>query len=355
MKIEIRRNLKKKHGVESLTRFGVVAKLLLLSTRRANYPMNSVLKCTILLTLSAMACGCGGGSRGVNKTTSLPQSVRPVVRDATQEELLGRYNSYARSVKSVDAVVELKATSGTRYSGVIEEYHEVKAFLLASHPWNIRVIGQVPVVGKTVFDMASDAQNFEVYIPSKNQFLVGSVAVGRASNKPIENLRPQHLIEALLWSDVRKEEAVLFEEYNDDAARYYILTVLRGGYQSEILRKIWFDRSDLHIARLQGYGPKGLLLSDIRYSDWQPITPPAVGGSAGAASAPAQTTVSNNGAANEFPRTIRIDRPHDEYRLDLAVDKVALNDSIDPSRFKLDPPQSAEIVRVDDASEVKKP
>ncbi|MGB8321896.1 MAG: hypothetical protein WCE52_02945, partial [Candidatus Acidiferrum sp.] len=242
--------------------------------------MNSVLKCTILLTLSAIACGCGGGSRGVNKITSLPQAVRPVVRDATQEELLGRYNSYARSVKSVDAVVELKATSGTRYSGVIEEYHEVKAFLLASRPWNIRVIGQVPVVGKTVFDMASDAQNFEVYIPSKNQFLVGSVAVGRAGNKPIENLRPQHLIEALLWSDVRKEEAVLFEEYNDDAARYYILTVLRGGYQSEILRKIWFDRSDLHIARLQGYGPKGLLLSDIRYSDWQPIIavpPPSAG------------------------------------------------------------------------------
>jgi outer membrane lipoprotein-sorting protein len=250
--------------------------------------------------------------------------------------------------------VELKATSGTRYSGVIEEYHEVKAFLLAARPWNIRVIGQVPVVGKTVFDMASDAQNFEVYIPSKNQFLVGSVAVGRASNKPIENLRPQHLIDALLWSDVRKEEAVLFEEYNDDAARYYILTVLRGGYQSEILRKIWFDRSDLHIARLQGYGPKGLLQSDIRYSDWQPIAPaPAIGASS--APVPVQTTTSNNGALNDFPRTIRIDRPHDEYRLDLTVDKVSLNDSIDPARFKLDSPQGAEIVRVDDASEAKKP
>jgi outer membrane lipoprotein-sorting protein len=339
---------------DGLTRFFVVAKLLLLSTRRANYPMNSILKCTILLTLSAIACGCGGGSRGVNKTISLPQAVRPVVRDATQEELLGRYNSYARSVKSVDAVVELKATSGTKYSGVIEEYHEVKAFLLAARPWNIRVIGQVPVVGKTVFDMASDAQTFEVYIPAKNQFLVGSVAVGRASNKPIENLRPQHLIEALLWSDVRKEEAVLFEEYNDDAARYYILTVLRGGYQSEILRKIWFDRSDLHIARLQGYGPKGLLLSDIRYSDWQPISPaPAAGASS--ASVPVQTTTSNNGASNAFPRTIRIDRPHDEYRLDLAVDKVSLNDAIDPTRFKLDPPQGAEIAHVDDAGEAKKP
>ncbi|MGB8322390.1 MAG: hypothetical protein WCE52_05435, partial [Candidatus Acidiferrum sp.] len=82
--------------------------------------------------------------------------------------------------------------------------------------------------------------------------------------------------------------------------------------------------------------------------------PPSSAGP-GSVAVPAQTTTSSNGAPNDFPRTIRIDRPHDEYRLDLTVDKVSLNDVIDPARFKLDPPQGAEIVRVDDASEVKKP
>jgi hypothetical protein len=277
----------------------------------------------------------------VTKTTTVPQVTRPVIQDATLEELLERYNAYARNVKSVDATVELKATSGTRYSGVIEEYHEVKAFLLAARPWNIRVIGQVPVVGKTVFDMASDGQTFEVFIPTKNKFLVGPVALERPSSKPIENLRPQHLVDALLWPEVRKEEMVVLEEYNDDSARYYILTVLRGGYKSEVFRKIWFDRSDLHIARLEGFGPKGALLSDAHFSDWQPLV--AASGSAG------------NSAPNEFPHTIRIDRPHDEYRLDLTVSKVSLNESIDPVRFKLEAPPGAEIVRVDQASEGKQP
>jgi hypothetical protein len=323
-----------------LTRFSVVAKLLLLGRSRRKHLMNTVLKCTVLLTLSAIACGCGGRA-GVPKGSNVPQVTRPVAMEATQDELLDRYNAFARSVKSVDATVELKATSGSKYSGVIEQFHEVKAFLLASRPWNIRVIGQAPIIGTTVFDMASDAQIFEVYIPSKSKFLVGPVAFERPSSKPIENLRPQHLVEALLWPEVRKEEAVLTEEFNDESARYYILTVLRGGYKTEILRKIWFDRSDLHVVRLQGYGPKGSLLSDIRYADWQPV----------ATTAPA----ADNSAPNEFPRTIRIDRPHDEYRLDLTVSKIALNDSFDPTRFKLQQPAGVEIVRVGEASEDKKP
>jgi len=35
--------------------------------------------------------------------------------------------------------------------------------------------------------------------------------------------------------------------------RYYILTVLRGGYQVEVLREIWFDRSDLRVARFADF------------------------------------------------------------------------------------------------------
>lgn len=313
--------------------------------------MKPAWKCTVLLTLSAVACGCAGNRTGVTKTTNVPQVIRPAVKDASLEDLLERYNQYARNVKTVDATVELKATSGSKYSGVIEEYHEVKAFVLAARPWSIRMIGQVPVVGKTVFDMASDGQNFAVYIPSKDKFLAGPVAVERPSSKPIENLRPQHLLEALLWPEVRKEETVLLEEFDDDTARYYILTVLRGGYKTEVFRKIWFDRTDLHIARQESFGPKGILLSDSRFADWQPLTAPNEGGSLNTA---APSTPSPN-TPNDFPRAIRLDRPHDEYRLDLTVSKVTLNEPIEANRFKLERPASAELVRVDQATETKQP
>jgi len=225
--------------------------------------MKRVKTCMAVVTLAAISCGCE--ARAIKKTTRV--DAKPVIKDARREELLDQYNQIARNVKTLDATVELKPTAGSKYSGVIEEYHEVKAFLLAAREAEIRVIGQAPVVGTTVFDMASDGTSFEVSIPSKKKFIVGPVTTERTSSKPIENLRPQHLLDALLWPEVRKEETVLMEEFNDENGRFYVLTVLRGGYQTEILRKIWFDRADLQVARLQTFGPKGALLSDSRFAD----------------------------------------------------------------------------------------
>src|ERR1700732_3067513 len=172
-----------------------------------------VLTWMVWATLASLSCGCGGPT--TKTTTKRPPQVKPVVRDATSDELLEKYNGIARAVKSVNATVELKPTAGSKYSGVIEEYHEVKAFLLAERPAQIRMIGQAPVVGTTAFDMASAGEAFRVSIPAKNKFLFGSVTLERISEKPIENLRPQHLVDALLWTEVRKEESVLFEEFND--------------------------------------------------------------------------------------------------------------------------------------------
>ncbi|PYU64213.1 MAG: hypothetical protein DMG49_27075 [Acidobacteria bacterium] len=270
---------------------------------------------------------------------------KPVAKDATREELLEAYNLIAHSTKTLNATVVLKPTAGSKYSGVIDEYHEVKAFLLAARSAEIRVIGQAPVIGTTVFDMASDGETFRVSIPSKKKFLVGQVAGERVSSKPIENLRPQHLLDALLWPEIRKEESVTLREFNDENARYYILTVLRGGYQVEILREIWFDRSELRVARMLTFGPKGVLLSDVRLGDWQP-TDAATG-----QRAPATSST----AAASFPRSIRIERPHDDYKLDLQVTKISLNEEIPAERFKVEQPAGAELVRVGDPTENKQP
>ncbi|HXR32911.1 MAG TPA: hypothetical protein VN830_04350 [Verrucomicrobiae bacterium] len=300
--------------------------------------MKRAWKCRVLLTVSVAACGCGGH---VHQITTVPAAQRLVAKDATEEELLDRFNVLARGVQSVNATVVMKPTAGSKYSGVIDEYHEVKAFILASRPYNIRMIGQAPVIGKTVFDMASDGQNFEVSIPSKNKFLTGPVSLERSSSKPIENLRPQHLVDALLWPEIRREEAVLLEEFNDEAARYYVLTVLRGGYRTEILRKVWFDRANLDVARMETFGPRGVLLSDVRFGDWQGISP-----------ANAQSVTA---PVSEYPRTIRMERPHDEYRLDMSVEKISLNEPLEADRFKLEPPAGEEIVHLGDAAEDKKP
>ncbi|HYL62945.1 MAG TPA: hypothetical protein VE077_10020 [Candidatus Methylomirabilis sp.] len=302
--------------------------------------MRRVLGCTVCTTLAVISCGCRGA---VSHRHQVPATEQVVAETATREELIEKYNVIANGVKSLDATMQLTPTAGSKYSGVIEEYHEVKAFLLAQRPAYIRMIGQAPVIGKTIFDMVSDGQTFRVSIPSKNKFLVGDVAAARNSEKPIENLRPQHLLDALLWTEIRKEESVLFEEFNDEKGRYYVLTVLRGGYRMEILRKIWFDRTNLQIVRLQNFGPNGVLLSDVRYSDWEPVTPAA------------EQSVGKPSPVDLFPRSIRMERPHDDYTLDLQVTKLALNEEIPADRFQLEQPPGSELVRVGEDAGEKRP
>jgi hypothetical protein len=307
--------------------------------------MRCVETCLLAATLAAISGGCHG--KTITSHRQIPASERPVAKDATREELLAAYNAIARNTKTLDATVELKPTAGSRYSGVIDEYHEVKAFLLAARPAEVRMIGQAPVIGKTVFDMASDGETFRVSIPTKNKFLVGTVAGERNSAKPIENLRPQHLLDALLWPEIRKEEAVTMREFNNERGRYYVLTVLRGGYQLEVLREIWFDRSHLQVARIETFGPKGALLSDVSFSDWQPLdSAPAPSSASGSAPAPASPMSS-------FPRAIQIERPHDDYQLELQVTKVAINQDIPADRFQLEQPAGSELVRVGETTENK--
>jgi len=80
----------------------------------------------------------------------------------------------------------------------------------------VRVIGQAPVVATNIFDMVSDGEMFRIFIPSKNTFLVGATSLARASKKPIENLRPQHVVEALFWPEFPAGANVLFEQFDAD-------------------------------------------------------------------------------------------------------------------------------------------
>jgi outer membrane lipoprotein-sorting protein len=256
--------------------------------------------------------------------------------EASEDQLILAYNEQARAVRSLQATVDLIPSTGSTYSGVIEEYHDVPGFILAQRPATVRVIGQAPVVAKNIFDMVSDGETFRIYIPSKNTFLVGATSLARASKKPIENLRPQHVVDALFWPEIPPDASVLFEQFDADPNRYYILTLLRqaDGGKLEIARKIWFDRADLRVSRVQLYGTAGRLDSDMTYSDWQPlVATPAAGG----APAAAQTS---------YPRGIHVWRPQDDYKLEISILKLTVNEEISADRFELAQPAGTELVRV---------
>jgi outer membrane lipoprotein-sorting protein len=200
------------------------------------------------------------------------------------------------------------------------------------------VIGQVPAVGKNIFDMVSNGEEFRVFIPSKKDFIVGPANLQRPSKKPIENLRPQHLVDALLWASVvaDADAPVLFEQENEPQSRFYILTVLRRAPKSgaddsgtksaasefEIARKIWFNRADSNVSRIETYAEAGVLTSDVAYSNWDAFS------------------------ELRYARQINVSRPGDDYQLQITIVKATLNEPISADRFILQQPPGTELVHV---------
>lgn len=290
------------------------------------------------LWVAVLTAGCATS----RKTVVKPPQAPAVLQSATTEQLVEAFDKEAEGVRSLNAAVTMKLVAGTAYTGLIEEYHEVKAFILAQKPADIRVIGQAPVVNKNIFDMVSDGKTFRIYIPSKNKFLVGPANLERQSAKPIENLRPQHLLEALLWEPIPQKAPVLFEEASESDGNYYVLTMLRpadgatetgnaGSREWEIARKIWFERVNMTVARLKLYGAGGKVNSDIRYSGWEP-----------------------SGAAT-YPREISLLRPGNDYRLGIEIKKVTIGEALTADKFGLAQPAGTELVKVDEAVPGAKP
>ena len=291
----------------------------------------------LVVPLFVALAGCAASEKH-----AAPQiAIRPQL-DADQVELVESYNRQADAIHALNASVQMSPTAGSAYSGVIHQYHQVSGFILAARPAMIRVIGQAPIVSTNIFDMVSDGQTFRIFIPSKNEFLVGPTQLERATKNPIENLRPQHLLDAFFWTPVSVSELVVLEQVDVPPARYYVLSVLRGSAPTfEIVRKIWFDRTDLRVSRLQIYGPGGRLDSDIGYADWQDVPAPSVQGNG----APQARDNSEVGLLT-FPRTFRIARPQQDYQLSVVISKLALNTDIPADRFSLMQPAGTELVNL---------
>ena len=135
----------------------------------------------------------------VRRTTRThPSQLPSPALDASVTELVEKVQTLSASVQTLNLTVDLEPTAGSIYSGVIKEYHDVKGFVLVQRPTLIRLVGQAPVVRTTIFDMASNGEEFRVYIPSKQKFIVGKTTLRRPAKNALENLRPQHILDALL-------------------------------------------------------------------------------------------------------------------------------------------------------------
>src|SRR5277367_3055676 len=121
------------------------------------------------------------------------------LKTATQQQLIDLINTQADAIQTMQATVDIDTTVGGVKKGKVTDYQEIRGYVLARKPAMLRMIGLMPIVRNKAFDMVSDGNRFKLWIPAKNRFVVGRNDVeSHDPAQPLQNLRPQHIYDALL-------------------------------------------------------------------------------------------------------------------------------------------------------------
>jgi hypothetical protein len=277
------------------------------------------------------ATGCLFRTRPVEERYS-----KAPLKEASQEQLIDNLNQQAAKIASLKATVDIDTSVGGAKKGHVTDYKEIRGYVLARRPAMLHMIGLTPIVRTTAFDIVSDGQEFKLWIPPKNRFVVGRNDVRTPkSDKPIENIRPQDIYEALLIPpiDAQSELAVMEKSYEilHDAKGHpilqddYELVVIRkeDNNRAVLSRKIVFSRIDLMIHRQYIYDEQGNLETDARYADYKDYD------------------------SVSYPSRIEIYRPQEEYDIKMNVLKLEMNKPLKDDQFTLVQPPGAEVVHLD--------
>ena len=285
----------------------------------------------ILLLAVLPATGCLFRTRPVEETYS-----KAPLRESSQSGLIDSINQQAEKIRSLQATVDIDTSAGGVKKGHVTDYKEIRGYVLARKPAMLHMIGLLPIVRTTAFDMVSNGDEFKLWIPPKNRFVVGRNDVQtHNADQPMESIRPQDIYDALLIRHIDPEHEIAVLEHSEeilhDAKGHrvlqedYELIVIRkkGENEGMLSRKIVFSRTDLQPHRQYIYDDQGKLLTDARYAGYKDFD------------------------GVNFPSRIEIKRPQEEYDITLNMLKLEINKPLRDDQFALEQPPGAEVVHLD--------
>jgi hypothetical protein len=287
---------------------------------------------TFVLLLAVLpTAGCLFRTRPVEETYS-----KAPLKESTQSGLIEVINLQAAKIQSLQATVDIDTSAGGAKKGSVTDYKEIRGYVLARKPAMLHMIGLLPIVRTTAFDMVSNGDQFKLWIPPKNRFVVGRNDVQtKNADQPMENLRPQEIYDALLIRHIDPEHEIAVlensEEILHDAKGHrvlqedYELIVIRkkGDHEGILSRKIVFSRTDLQPHRQYIYDDQGKLVTDARYAEYKEYD------------------------SVSFPSRIEIVRPQEEYDITLNVLKMEINKPLRDDQFALEQPPGAVVVNLE--------
>ena len=96
------------------------------------------------------------------------------VLNADAVQLVEAVNRRYDQVKSLTATVDFAASVGGAHAGKQTDYTSIHGFILFRSPEMLRVIGEVPVIRTTAFNLASNGSTFTLTIPPRSRAITGS-------------------------------------------------------------------------------------------------------------------------------------------------------------------------------------
>ncbi len=295
---------------------------------------------TLLLVLPATGCRLFSRTRPVEEQYS-----KAPLKQSTQQDLIDSISQQADKIRSLQATVDIDSSAGGIKKGQVTDYKEIRGYVLARKPAMLHMVGLLPIVRTTAFDMVSNGQDFKLWIPPKNRFVMGRNEMQTTNTaQPMENIRPQNIYDALLIRrvDPDTEIAVLengYEILHDAKGRrvlqddYELVVIKKYDKGWGLSRKIIFSRTDLKPHRQYIYDDQGKLSTDARYADYKDYD------------------------GVNFASRIEISRPQEEYDITLNMLKLEINKPLKDEQFTLEQPAGADVVHLDgpQSSSVKVP
>jgi hypothetical protein len=269
------------------------------------------------------------------RTHRVEQNIsRVALKNADKSDLVGYINTEAAKIQTMQATVDIDTAVGGVKKGKVTEYKEIRGYVLARKPAFLRMIGLLPIIRNTAFDMVSNGQEFKLSIPPKNRFVVGrNDLIAPNPQQPLESLRPQIIYDALMLRAINPDEIAVIENGMETVpgekgrklqqSDYMIDVIRTGNGDSWLSRKIVFNRVDLLPDRQLIYDEAGNLVTDARYSNYKDYS------------------------GVLFPSVIEILRPEEEYDITLHMVKLEINLPLDNSKFVLEKPPGAQVIHLD--------
>ena len=281
-----------------------------------------------LIAMAPALTGCLTHTRSVPKT-------RPadVVLNATLDQLLKQVDTRFEAVQTINSSVEIAATTGGGRQGKVVEHPSFSGYIFLRKPEDLRVLLRVPVLGSQALDMVSDGKNWKLWIPPRHLAYAGTIQVADTSQQQgLESLRPPVIFDSLLVRGLGKDQIVALnqdvrvvanEKDKKDLIEEpdYDLEILEQpiGQTAHTVRVIHISRVNLLPYQQDIYDTNGNIVTRAFYSDYQTFD------------------------ETPFPMKIRIERPLDQYGLNITITKLTLNQKLEDDQFDLKIPDNVPI------------